>query len=186
MLPPTSRGRFPPLRGDPGGDPVVQLLQQPSGSLQVFLKLHLHTRQNETSLSTAETLHSPQARFLGGVVCRKLRSSTRRALRGVSHLADGCLPPPLAASTPSHSNDIIAGAMTGLFIPDCSRDVWRLMAARQVCVLRPPFTDACDKHHVFTTHRRSEGERRRRLPAVEAPSPQREDRGAHYEWTPLE
>lgn len=104
----------------------------------------------------------------------------------MSHLADGYLPPLLAVSIPSYSNDIIAGVILGLFILNYLRDVWRLMTARQMRVLKPLFTDACDKHHVFTTHRRNKGNSRRSLPAVEAPSPQREDWGAHYEWTPLE
>lgn len=75
----------------------------------------------------------------------------------MSHLADGYLPPLLVVSTPSDSNDIIAGVITGLFILNCPRDVWRLMTARQMRVLRPRFTDARDKHHVFTTHRRNKG-----------------------------
>lgn len=104
----------------------------------------------------------------------------------MSHLADGYLPPLLAVSIPSYSNDIIAGVMTGLFNLNCPRDVWRLMTARQMSVFRPLFTDACDKHHIFTTHGRTKGKSRRSLSASEAPSPQREDWGAHYEWTPLE
>lgn len=78
------------------------------------------TKQNlPLHSSRAKTLRGPQARV--SLLLLYVPSSSTHT--GMSHLAESYLPPPLAVSTQSYSNDIIAGAIAGLFIPNCPRDV---------------------------------------------------------------